>query len=119
MSARDELRITADAEMVDHGERVGGEAGPLVPMGRGVGRVAVAVTTEVERPDPPPGRREPLRDGRPDVPVKAGRVGEERGRSVTAPVVNHEAAGGSVDRDGARGRRHGHASSQSRYGHAS
>ena len=92
MSARDEIGMPADAEVVDDRERVGREVLPVVVLdveGRGV---AVAVTAKVERPHAPPGRDESLRNLRPHHAVKAGRVGEERGRSVAAEVVHRRGA---------------------------
>ena len=79
--------ITGDAEVLGDGEHVVGEAVPRVV---GVGRVAVAVAAEVERPHVPARGNESFGDRFPHEAVKAGRVREQDGRAVAAPVVDDE-----------------------------
>ena len=80
----DERRVAGEPEVVDHGQHVGRESAPVVRVARGIGRVAVAVAAEIERPHAPARRHEPLGDRVPTRPVEAGRVGEQRGRAVAA-----------------------------------
>jgi len=81
--------IAGNTEMLDHGERVVGEAAPRVRLGLGVeGSLgeggAVAVAAEIERPHVSARGHEPLRNRRPHPPVEARGVGKERRRTVSA-----------------------------------
>ena len=94
--------------MVDDRERVAREAVPRVGAAIGIGRIAVAVAAEVERPDVAARGDEPIGDRCPDPSVKAGRVGEQHRRPVTTrivrrrivrcPIVDGERAGRTRDR---------------------
>src|SRR5205085_10094483 len=87
VAARDEGRVARDAEVLDDGEHVVGEPVPGVVD---IGRVAVAVPPEVERPDAAPARDQSLRDRCPDEAVKAGRMREQDGRAGATPVVDDQ-----------------------------
>ena len=114
VTARDERRVAARGRDGRRPRARRPRSRPTRTRRRRIGRVAVAVAAEVERPHAAPGGDEPLGDRRPDPAVEAGRVGEQRRRAVAAPVVHDELPGRPVDRVRAW-LRHRRASSQSRY----
>ncbi len=87
VTARDERGVTGEAQMFDDREHVVAEAVPRVV---GIGRVAVAVAAEVERPDVAARGDEALGDGFPHQTVKSRRVTEQYGPALAAPVVDDE-----------------------------
>jgi len=91
--------------MVGDREDVVGEAIPRVGAVADRGDVAVAVAVKVERPDLVAGADQRGCGLPPNPAVEAGRVREQDGRSVPAPVVDHEAqpVGDERMRDGRHG----------------
>jgi hypothetical protein len=94
--------VAREVEILGDGERIAGEAVPRVGTAVGVGRIAVAVAAEVERPHVPARGDEPIGDRRPHESVKSGRMGEQHRRSATIgvirrPIVHRELAGRSRD----------------------
>ena len=114
--ARDEGGIARDAEVAGDGQRVVGEAVPGVGVAFGVGRVAVAVPAEVERPHVAPGRAPAARRRAP----RPGRGSRWGGRATWPDRRPHQSCTASLPAGpsmvcewGTAG--HRRASSQSRY----
>ena len=88
VAARDERRIAGEAEVLGDGEHVVGEAVPRVVD---VGRVAVAVAAEVERPHVAARARRGARaTGAQTRPWKPVGCASSTGAPVAAPVVHDE-----------------------------
>ena len=81
VTARDQPAVAREAEMLDDRERITREAVPRVGAALGIGRVAVAVAAEVERPHVPARGDEPVGDRRPH------RVRESRSDGRAAPAI--------------------------------